>query len=243
MFSLESIEKVMVFGAHPDDEIIGPGGTMHNLSKKNKDVYVVTFTCGGTAANSPAEMEEMVEKRKKEMAKTDEILGIRKREVLQIPSQQVYAALYSDNKLHHELIRLIRMYRPEIIFAHSKDNHRDHNAISTITRESAFQSSESILTHLGDPCPTPLVLYYSVEQELMTPNIVIEISKDDLEAKLGAIKTQISQERTDYLRHFEEMIEGRSRLWGAKFFGSGRYAEPFYLDYKTPLIIKNIGKN
>jgi LmbE family N-acetylglucosaminyl deacetylase len=235
--NLDGIERVLIFGAHPDDEIIGPGGSAHRFSSQCKEVYVATFTCGGTAANSPEEMQRMIEKRKTEMQETDKVLGITKREVLGIASQQVYGAVYGDNKLHHELIRLIRQYRPHILFTHSSDNHRDHNGIAAITRESAFQASESILGNLGEPWLIPVLLYYSVEQELPTSNVIIEIGKTDLDAKLAAMATQISQTRGDYLRHFQEMMAGRAQLWGAKLFGAGKYAEPFYLEQSRPLLV------
>ena len=93
-FNLDNIARVMVLGAHPDDEIIGSGGTIHMLSSQGREVDVVTFTDGGTAANSPEEIAEMIVQRKKEMDKTDRILGVTTRELLQIPSQKVYDAVY-----------------------------------------------------------------------------------------------------------------------------------------------------
>lgn len=258
IFNLNSVERVMVFGAHPDDEIIGPGGSIHNLSARGKEVYVVTFTGGGTAANSAEEMAAMVQVRQREMAECDRILGVTKREFLQIPSQQVYAGVYSNLRvadqyavakdggltLHHTLIHLIRKYQPQLLFSHTPDNHRDHCGIANITSQSAFQASESILEHLGAPWSIPLVLSYSVEKELQgeyVPNIVLEIGKEDLDAKLDAMKTQVSQTRGDYLGHFLQMIEGRSGLWGAKHFGYGRYAEPFHMNDDAPIRI-DMGK-
>lgn len=254
VFNLDDVQNIMVFGAHPDDEIIGPGGVIHNLSTQGKQVYVVTFTDGGTASNSFEGIEAMVNARKKEMARTDKILGINKREFLQIPSQQVYAAVYGQLKvagpkdiskdghmtLHHRLIHLIRKYQPQVLFTHSKDNHRDHCGIEQITPQSVFQASESILEQLGNPWNTPILLYYSVETGLQgshVPNVIIEIEKSDLDAKLDAMATQISQTREDYLQHFKEMMTGRAALWGAELFGAGRYAEPFHLNDHTPIRI------
>lgn len=251
-FNLNDIERVMVLGAHPDDEIIGPGGTAHMLASQGRKVSVVTFTDGGTAANSPAEMGAMIAKRRTEMSATDNILGVTTRELIQIPSQQVYRAVYGDLKvydanapgngltLHHKLIQLIRQHKPDLIFTHSQDNHRDHCAIADITPQSVFQASESILAHLGTPWNVPLLLYYSVEGELLgnfSPNTIIEIRQEDLEAKMAAMRTQVSQTRGDYLAHFLEMMHGRAQLWGAKL-GAGRYAEPFYLSPRTPVRIE-----
>jgi len=252
-FDLDCIERAMVFGAHPDDEIIGPGGTIHMLSSRGKEIYVVTFTSGGTAANSLEEMEDMIARRKREMEETDKILGVTARELLQIPSQQVYAAVYgglnvydadapnNEMTLHHKLIKLIRKYRPDLVFTHSSDNHRDHCGIADITPQSVFQASKSILGHLGEPWDVPLLLYYPVERELegeYSPNLVVEIERGDLDAKIAAMETQISQTRGDYLQHFREIMHGRAQLWGAKLFGAGKYAEPFHLGYKTPIRIR-----
>ena len=247
MFNLSEIKRIMVFGAHPDDEIIGLGGTIHNLASQKKEINVVTFTDGGTAANSEQEIGLMIKTRKIEMEKTNKILGITNRELLQIPSQQVYATVYGNLKLtnqykvsnekevslHHTLIFLIRKYRPQILFTHSPDNHRDHCGISDVTPQAVFQASESILKHLGDPWQTPILLHYSIEKELeknYTPNFIIEISKNNLLAKTKAMATQISQTREEYLKRYDEMLNSRAQLWGSKTFGAGKYAEPFHLN-------------
>jgi len=74
MFNLSKIKNIMVFGAHPDDEIIGLGATIHNLSSQKKEINVITFTGGGTAANSAKEIYSMIKTRKNEMKKTNKIL-------------------------------------------------------------------------------------------------------------------------------------------------------------------------
>ncbi|PIW73839.1 MAG: hypothetical protein CO004_03840 [bacterium (Candidatus Ratteibacteria) CG_4_8_14_3_um_filter_41_36] len=183
-------------------------------------------------------MKLMVEKRRREMKKTDQLFGVTKRTILNYQSQEVYRAAYGTDELHHQLIKLIREYKPEIIFTHSRDNHRDHNAVYTITREAVFQASESILGYLGKPWPTAPIFYYGVEQELTEPNIVIQISREDLEAKISALEAQLSQARKDYLKHFKQMIIARSQLWGAKFFGADKLAEPFYVNYRSPILIE-----
>jgi|SRR3989338_513941 len=245
-----NLQRVMIFGAHPDDEIIGPGGIIHKFASQGVETYAVIFTDGGTTANSIGEMPHMIQIRKDEMKESGEILGIKKRELLQIPCQHIFQAhhggemvydLESDNHkltLHQKLIKLIRAYKPDLIFTHSLDNHRDHCAIAEATPHAVFQSAEDLLGHLGKPWSTPLLLYYSVEQELMgdfSPNIILQIEEENLEAKLRAMKTQVSQTRTDgYLEHHIGMIKSRASLWGAKYFGHNAYAEPFHLRPSYP---------
>ncbi len=236
VFNLDNLERIMVFGAHPDDETIGVGGIIHKFSSKGKRIIVITFTDGRTAANSHEEYDEMIAKRKKEMRKTDEISGIDERVCLDIPSQQVYSHVYTNNSLHHKLISLIRQYNPQLLFTHSKDNHRDHNAVYQITNESAFQASENILENLGEPVETPRILHYGIELNILQ-NFIFRISKEDLEAKLKALSSQLSQTREGYLQRFEQIVESRAKELGASYFGVGEYAEGFYLDKRTPIKI------
>ena len=185
------------------------------------------------------EAQAMVETRKQEMHETDRILGITDREVLEYASQQLYAAAYMDNRLHQRLMGLIRKYRPHLVLSHSPDNHRDHDVIHAITSQCVFQASEQILVEqLGEPWSVPLVLYFGIEKELQglfVPNVIVEITEEDLDAKNRAMATQISQTRGDYLQHFQEMMTGRARLWGAKYFGARKLAEAFHLADSVPI--------
>ncbi len=237
VLDLGGVERVMVFGAHPDDEIIGSGGLIHRLNREGKEVHVVTFTCGETAARADGEMEAMAARRKTEMRQADEQLGVSCRHILAIASQHVYQAVFQDNTLHHDLIRLLRQVRPQMLLTHAADNHRDHCAIATISPQAAFQAAEGILESLGEPWRTELVLYYGVESEPDEPNMVAEISPKDLEAKLAALRAQLSQMRSGYLERLEWMVRSRAELWGARCGGAGDYAEAFHLDSSHPLRI------
>jgi LmbE family N-acetylglucosaminyl deacetylase len=238
ILGFDKVERVMGFGAHPDDEIF-IGAVLHKLSQLGKEVYFTTFTCGGTAANSPEEMDAMIEARMSEMSKSEEILGIKNREILTYPSQELYNAVYGSNELHHTLIRLIREYRPDIIFTHYPDKHRDHNAIAIITPESVFQASESILGELGDPWTTEMLFYYPVELEIPAPEPIVEVSKKDVDAQIAALRTQESQERDGYLDCMEQKLRSRLMGWGLDpRLGVGCYAQPLATDsYKGPTII------
>jgi LmbE family N-acetylglucosaminyl deacetylase len=237
MIDFAQIERVMVFGAHPDDEIIGPGGLIHRLHREGKEVHVVTFTCGETAAHDEGEMEAMAARRKAEMREADDLLGVSCRHILAIASQHVYQAVFHDNTLHHDLIRLLRQVRPQMLLTHAADNHRDHCAIATISPQAAFQAAEGILEGLGDPWRSELVLYYGVEGEPEGPNVVADIWPEDLEAKLAALRAQLSQVRAGYLERLEWMVRSRAELWGARCGGAGSYAEAFHLDSSHPLRI------
>jgi len=225
----------MIFAAHPDDEIIGPGGTAHMMSCRGAEVDVVSFTCGGTAAKNEEETEKMICMRRAEMKEADQHLGVTRRHLLELPSQQLYGAAFGDNSLHRRLIGLLRRYKPQLLLSHSGDNHRDHDTINRVTPQVVFQAQESIMGELGEPWRIPLVLYFGIELDPQAENVIIEISAADLEAKLKAIRSQLTQARDTYLQRIEDMIEAKAALAGSRNFGAGRFAETFYLDASAPM--------
>jgi len=74
--------KVLVIAPHPDDEVLGCGGTIvkHVLGKD--EVYL----CVVTKAYPPEWSEDEIEDRKEEVLKVNEILGIKKTYFLDLPT-------------------------------------------------------------------------------------------------------------------------------------------------------------
>ena len=53
IFNFDKVERILVLGAHPDDEIIGPGGTIHRFSRKGKQVYELPLPAEGQPLTHP----------------------------------------------------------------------------------------------------------------------------------------------------------------------------------------------
>ena len=68
-------ERVMIFGAHPDDEIL-LAGTVAKMSAAGVRVVVVTCTDGCEGYPRPEMKDEVVEMRRKEAQECDRVLGI-----------------------------------------------------------------------------------------------------------------------------------------------------------------------
>jgi len=211
--------RVLVFAAHPDDEILGCGGTIARLTADGREVYVVTFCVGETSYTSPEMKHSMGEVRVAEAQACDQVLGITERVILGKPTQGVV----NDRETYQECVRLIRKYRPDVILTHwNEDKHRDHRAISALTDEARWKAYENVLADFGEPWYTPELYYYEVMELFPHPSLMVDIS-DFLPKKLKAMQTQQSQFAV--LPGVMEYIEGLAKARG--YARGTRYAEAF----------------
>jgi LmbE family N-acetylglucosaminyl deacetylase len=205
-------ERVLVLGAHPDDEIIGCGGTIARLAAAGKEIVVVTFTYGGTSGASSTDQEAVAARRKQEATAADRILGISRRIGFDILPQ----AVANDRATHQRLIGVIRNVRPQIILTHSPDMHRDHKAICDLVPGAAYQASEEILVdELGPPWLAPWVWQYEILKPFWEPTVAVDVT-GHLEKKVEALRTQLSQTRSGYLEEMERMVRASAAYRGAQ---------------------------
>jgi len=235
-------ERVLVFCAHPDDEVLGVGATMAKLSTQGVEVTVVGFTSGETGYFRDEMKNGFGELRISEAREVDKILGIRNRIMLNIPCQGVV----NDITTYQKCVEIIRKYRPNAIFTHFRqDKHRDHRAVSQIVDEARWKSTEKCLSDLGEPWYTPHLYYYEIRVLFPHPSIVIDVT-ETMEKKIEAMKayqTQIDFFHTDII----DFIEGLGRCRGFFLEGLGqqrdslkrgtRYAESFLQSTLMPTLL------
>ena len=212
-------KKVLIFGAHSDDEIIGPGGTIAKLSRQGAAVSLVTFTTGDMGYSKLSHKGKVDRIRGIEAKRSAKILGIREVVNLGLPTQSVA----NTRDVYQECVRLIRRFRPDVIFTHYKgDKHRDHRAVSEITDEARWKASENIMPDFGRPWYTQELYFYEVLELFTSPSILVDIT-GTLGTKVKAMKTQISQ--MGILQGMERYIEGVAAARG--FLRGTKYAEAF----------------
>ncbi len=210
----------MVFGAHGDDEIIGPGATLYGLSRKEVEVFVVTFTKRETAYARIEDKDKAAVHAEKEMAAANVILGIKERIVLGLPNQGVV----NNRDNFQACVKLIRKYRPEIIFTHAPfDQHRDHRAVSELVDEARSKAGENLSPDWGTPHQTGLVLYFEIFDLFTKPHIVVPVENRWLEKKLEAMRSQISQ--LEVLKGIENHTKGLALVRGTAV--GSEYGEAF----------------
>jgi LmbE family N-acetylglucosaminyl deacetylase len=123
---------VMAFVAHPDDEIIGIGGTLAKLSQE-EDVVVVVFSYGqGWPFWLPE--REVIRRRVHEVQKAGDIIGVKKTVFLGLGDTKISEQF--DEKKFRNLKKLFQEVNPDKVFYHSiQDGHNDHRFVNKVVEE------------------------------------------------------------------------------------------------------------
>ena len=217
--------RILVFGAHPDDEI-RMAGTMAKLSVQGVQVVVVTFTNGCEGYPRPEMRDQIVALRRKEMAACDKVLGIARRVTFDIPDM----GLVNSKETLKRCIQVIREVRPEAIFTHGPvDRHRDHLATHDLSVEATWHAGQPVATELGPPWKTPHLLYYKATEGLKLPCVVFDVT-ETAHKHLEALATQESQHRL-FGRTKAQLLEEAQRVKEA----DGCHTERFWMTDRTEL--------
>jgi LmbE family N-acetylglucosaminyl deacetylase len=216
---LDGWNTVLVFGAHGDDEIVGPGGTISRLAARGAQIVVVTFAAGETSYSTVDLKDKMIELRTKEFEACNRVLGISERILLGKPNQGVP----NDRDTYQQCVTIIRKYKPDVILTHYfEDKHRDHRAVSQVVDEARWKASEGVLADMGTPWYTPRLYYYEVFELFTHPSLVVDIT-DTLPKKIEAMETQVTQ--TAFLHGINTYIEGLAQIRG--YLCGSRYGVAF----------------
>jgi LmbE family N-acetylglucosaminyl deacetylase len=156
--------SAMAIVAHPDDTEFSMAGTAALWSRAGCRFVYVICTDGNAGSHDP-EMtaERLIEIRRAEQRAACALLGIEEVVFLGYGDGQLQPTL----ELRRELVRLIRLYRPEVLFCNDPTvfftptyiNHPDHRAAGQAALEAVFPACEMRLLwpEAGPPHEVPCV--------------------------------------------------------------------------------------
>jgi LmbE family N-acetylglucosaminyl deacetylase len=201
--------NILVIAPHPDDEVIGCGGSLC-LHAEQGDRVAVTFLTSGELGLKKLRREQAWAIREAEARKAAKILGIKSLNFLRLPDWCIGDDIPAAAKA---LATVLRAEQPDLIYLpHPADGHPDHQASLTILRV-ALKSSR-----LG----LPALRAYEVWTPLATFDQVQDITPV-MPRKLRALRAHRSQlGEFDYVRAMRSLNQYRGAL-AAK----SRYAEVF----------------
>jgi len=117
--------KILVIAPHPDDEVLGCGGSIKKYSKQGDDVYL----CIATKAYTPDWTEEFIKNRQQEINCAVNILGIKKVYFLDFPT--VKLDTIPQKELNDSISKIVEELKPELVFIpFERDINKDHKLVS-----------------------------------------------------------------------------------------------------------------
>src|SRR4051794_2323091 len=121
----------LAFGAHADDVEIGMAGTIAKLTDAGKRIGICDLTDADLSSNGNVDL------RKKEALQSAQILGVSYRTSLGIPDR----GLYLKEEYINRIVKVIRIYKPQIVFApYFEDRHPDHGNCARLVEEAVFSA-------------------------------------------------------------------------------------------------------
>jgi bacillithiol biosynthesis deacetylase BshB1 len=220
--SQSSLVDILAIAAHRDDVEQTCGGTLLKMRSLGLETGILDLTQGeagtrGSAAERAAEAEA-----------AGRILGVRRRQALDLPDGRVENTY--ENRL--KIVRVLRELRPRVvILPYWQGRHPDHYTTATLGYEACFLSGLARLETGAAPHRPYKVLYASLYADVR-PTFVVDITPfvEERYRSLMAYRSQYANaEQGSALFVPEEEIRERT-LAEARHYGQlagVRYAEPF----------------
>ncbi len=213
-------KRILVFAPHPDDEIIGCGGSLVKHINNGAHVTVVYVT-SGDAGSLRHSKEELAAIREKEAKDGAQVLGIH--DLIFLNNPDGYLEFHKQKNIV-EFINIIREKKPHIIYTtHPKEQHKDHATTGEIVIDATYKAAGPWFQETtGQPWFVPTILGYEVWTPLQHVSMVEDIT-NTIDTKIQALKEHVSQIKDI---SYDEGVKGLNRYRGT-MTGQGSYCECF----------------
>lgn len=206
-------KRVLVVAAHPDDEVLGAGATIHRLSKEGHSVCVAIASkeCktreGGLAD---------------ECAQSHEVLGVKESRFGD------FECMAFDRADHYEMVEFIEEaiceFGPDaVVTHHPSDIHPDHRTLSLCTLEAVRLPQRQIkdikrierVMFMEVPSSTDWSANPSLAR--FSPNLYARVGESDVQAKIDALRVYEGVVRTNPHPRSEVAIKALAEKRGSEY--------------------------
>lgn len=198
---LESLKnkKILVVVAHPDDELLGLGASMHKLINKfNCKIRAVILGEGITSRADKHDTEKWGIELKQHKQNIQDAIS-------EIGYESVGIYDFPDNRFDSiallDIIKVIEKeksdFKPEVIFTHhggdvNIDHQRTFEAVITATRPMDHENVKTIITF---ETPSGTEWRASSDPKHFIPNLYISVSEEDIKAKIRGMESYKFEKR------------------------------------------------
>lgn len=230
---IESLKnkKVMIVVAHPDDELLGLGATMNKLiTDYGVKAHVVILGEGITSRSDNRNAEEWkkeLEIHKKNINQAKDCIGYQSVSIYEFPDNR-----FDDVNLL-DIVKVVEkeknQFMPDVIFTHhggdlNIDHQKTFEAVITATRP---MENEKVTTIIAFETPSGTEWRASTDPRHFIPNLFIEVSEKNVDAKIKAMESYEFEKRKYPHPRSPEALKIQAQRWGIAVGKS--YAEAFVL--------------
>jgi len=207
---------ILVVGAHPDDEVLGCGGTAARLIQEGREVHFAVLGEGITsrhAQRSDADATQLADLHRQAQAAADK-LGAASLTLRKLPDNRLDTVPLLDVvKVVEELVERIK---PEVIYTHhpgdlNVDHGVVHRAVMTATRPLVGQSVREIYAF---EVPSSTEWAFGSLRPAFHPNVFVDVAAT-LEAKITAMACYETESRKFPHPRSPEALRAVARRWGS----------------------------
>jgi len=208
--------STLVVAAHPDDEVLGSGGTIARLVQEGEDVFIAILGEGITSRypqrNQAA--KNTVESLKNCSQQVADLLGAKKLFMFDLPDNRFDTVpLLGVIKIIEGLIEKVK---PKTIYTHhggdlNMDHSIVHRATLTATRPIAGSPVKKVYAY---EVPSSTEWAFGQFAPIFHPNVFVDISSA-LEKKIQAMQVYESEVRVFPHPRSPEALRALAKRWGA----------------------------
>jgi LmbE family N-acetylglucosaminyl deacetylase len=202
--------NVLVVAAHPDDEVLGPGGAILRHAASG-DSVVIHIACGADNLRYDREQATRLYETARRVGAR---LGAAEVTLGELPDQRLDQI--SLPEIVSAVEGLIRRFDPEVVYTHHwTDLNRDHRFLSEAVAVAARPyTAPGIRVIRAFETPSSTEWGFSLANQPFVPNFFVDISSG-LEEKLSAFSEYETEVRAAPHPRSATSLEARARYWGS----------------------------
>lgn len=213
-------KRIMIVVAHPDDELLGLGATMHRLINEfNVKTHVLILGEGITSRSDNRDNKKWQNElniHRENIKKAQAAIGYHNVNTYDFPDNRFDTVALLD------IIKVIEKeklsFRPDTIFTHhggdlNIDHRRTFEAVITACRPIKNEIVKTIITF-----ETPSVTEWRASSDPyhFIPNLFVEVSDENVDVKIQGMENYEFEKRTFPHPRSPEALRTQAQMWGIK---------------------------
>jgi LmbE family N-acetylglucosaminyl deacetylase len=211
--------QITVIAAHPDDELLGAGGTIALHARAGDEVHAI-IVADGAGSRYPAGLAETLEKQARRAA---EVIGFASVRFLALPDQRLDTAPLIE--LTQQLEVMFDDIGPGIVYTHfPEDVNDDHRVVAKCAWVACRPYRRQLDKFAVFETPSSTEWAWPLPGTSLQPNLFVDVT-DTIDVKIAAMECYETELREYPHPRSSRALRERAAYWGSHI---GRLAaEPF----------------